>query len=171
MGGGGDLSRPIMMKYHCESHYTQWKHNRNRKCTSVQKSEHYKTLMLMLLGEITFVTGPDCIFCKLVRRMRLIGLTVLVCHLIFLSLTTLQWSTEIRRVPNLFSSYTLDRGRQHNFKMWRRYPLSLMSCPQAITLGSDNSSNFDREMTFVDDNRSSKLKAITFNSDNFSPLC
>jgi hypothetical protein len=61
----GDLSRPIMMKYYCESHYTQWKHNRNRKCTSVQKSEHYKTLMLMLLGEITFVTGPDCIFVNL----------------------------------------------------------------------------------------------------------
>jgi hypothetical protein len=47
-----------------------------RECTSVLKSEDYKTQMLMLLGEISFVIGPDCIFCKLVRRMRLISLTV-----------------------------------------------------------------------------------------------
>jgi hypothetical protein len=54
-----------MMKYYYESHYTQLKHDGNRKCTSVQKSEDYKTLILMLLGEITFVTGPDCIFVNL----------------------------------------------------------------------------------------------------------
>ncbi len=62
---GGGLSGPIMMKYYYESHHTQLKHNGNRKCTSVQKSENYKTLILMLLGEITFVTGPDCIFVNL----------------------------------------------------------------------------------------------------------
>jgi hypothetical protein len=33
-----------------------------QKCTSVQKSEDLKTQMLMLLSEITFVIGPDCIF-------------------------------------------------------------------------------------------------------------
>jgi hypothetical protein len=59
-----------------ESHLTQLKHNRHMEHTSVQKSADYKTLMLLLLGEITFVIGPDYIFCKLVRRMRLIGLTV-----------------------------------------------------------------------------------------------
>jgi hypothetical protein len=41
------------VKYYYESHYTQLKLKRHRKCTSVQKSEDHKTLMLMLLGEIT----------------------------------------------------------------------------------------------------------------------
>jgi hypothetical protein len=48
-----------------ESHFTLLKHNRQRKCTSVQKSEDLTTLMLMLLGEITFVIRPDCIFVNL----------------------------------------------------------------------------------------------------------
>jgi hypothetical protein len=62
---GGGLSGPIMMKYYCESHYTQFKLKRHRKCTSVQNSEDHNTLMLILLGEITFVIGPDCIFVNL----------------------------------------------------------------------------------------------------------
>jgi hypothetical protein len=45
-----------------ESHFTQLKHKRVGKCTFVQNSEDYKTQMLMLLGEITFVIGPDYIF-------------------------------------------------------------------------------------------------------------
>jgi hypothetical protein len=39
-----------MMKYYHESHYTQLKHNGNRKRISVQKSEDHKTLMLFCLG-------------------------------------------------------------------------------------------------------------------------
>jgi hypothetical protein len=53
------------VKYYFESHYTQLKLKRHRKCTSVQNSEDYKTQMLILLGEITFVIGPDCIFVNL----------------------------------------------------------------------------------------------------------
>ncbi len=45
-----------------ESYFTLVKHKRHRKGVSVQKSEDFKTLMLMLLGEITFVIRPDCIF-------------------------------------------------------------------------------------------------------------
>ncbi len=48
-----------------ESHFTQLKLKKHRECTSVQKSEDYKTLMLILLGEITFVIGPDYIFVNL----------------------------------------------------------------------------------------------------------
>ncbi len=63
--GGGGLPGLIMMKYYYESHHTQLKHNRNRKRISVQKPEDHKTLMLMLLGEITFVIRPDYIFVNL----------------------------------------------------------------------------------------------------------
>jgi hypothetical protein len=62
---GGGLFGPIRMKYYYESQYTQLKHNGNRKCTSVQKPEDHKTQMLRLLGEITFVIGPDRIFANL----------------------------------------------------------------------------------------------------------
>jgi hypothetical protein len=48
-----------------ESFSTLVKHKRHRKGVSVQKSEDFKTLMLMLLGEITFVIRPDCIFVNL----------------------------------------------------------------------------------------------------------
>jgi hypothetical protein len=48
-----------------ESYFTLGKHKRHRKGVSVQKSEDFKTLMLMLLGEITFVIGLDCIFVNL----------------------------------------------------------------------------------------------------------
>ncbi len=40
-------------------------HNRYREGVSVQKSEDYKTLIWILLDEITFVIGPDCIFANL----------------------------------------------------------------------------------------------------------
>ncbi len=82
VGGREVISRPIRMKYCCEgeggslvnhewtrdfseSYFTLLKLKKHRKCTSVQKSEDYKTLMLILLGEITFVIGPDCIFVNL----------------------------------------------------------------------------------------------------------
>ncbi len=80
--GREGISRPTRMKYCCEgeggslvnhewtrdfpeSYFTLLKLKKHRKCTSVQKSEDYKTLMLILLGEITFVIGPDCIFVNL----------------------------------------------------------------------------------------------------------
>jgi hypothetical protein len=75
------LSRPMRLRYCCEgegvlmnheftrdfseSHFTQLKHKRHGKCTSVHPSEDYQTQMLMLLGEITFVIGPDFIFVNL----------------------------------------------------------------------------------------------------------
>ncbi len=55
----------LWYKYYYESHYTQLKLKKHRKSTSVQKSEDHKTRMLFLLGEITFVIGPDCIFVNL----------------------------------------------------------------------------------------------------------
>ncbi len=81
-GGREGISRPISMKYCCEgeggslvnhewtrdfseSYFTLLKLKKHRKCTSVQKSEDYKTLLLILFGEITFVIGPDCIFVNL----------------------------------------------------------------------------------------------------------
>jgi hypothetical protein len=42
---------------------------------------------------------------------------------------------------------------------------------RAITLRSNNSSNFKRAITFGCDKGSSELDAITFRSKNFSPLC
>jgi hypothetical protein len=54
-----------MMKYYCESRYTQLKLKRHRKCKSVQNSEDHNTPILKLLGEITFVIGPDCIVVNL----------------------------------------------------------------------------------------------------------
>ncbi len=48
-----------------ESYSTLVKHKRHRKGVSVQKSEDFKTLMLILLDEITFVIRPDCIFVNL----------------------------------------------------------------------------------------------------------
>ncbi len=48
-----------------ESYFTLVKHKIHRKGVSVQKSEDFNTLMLMLLGEITFVIRPDCIFVNL----------------------------------------------------------------------------------------------------------
>ncbi len=62
---GEVLSGPMIMKCSYESHYTKLKLTRNRKCKSVQKSEDHKTRILMLLGEIIFVIGPDCIFVNL----------------------------------------------------------------------------------------------------------
>jgi hypothetical protein len=35
------------------------------KGVSVEKSEDYETLILVLLGEVTFVIKPDCIFVNL----------------------------------------------------------------------------------------------------------
>jgi hypothetical protein len=77
--GAERLSRPIRMKYcingeltydevtseFSESYFTLVKHKRHRKATSVQKAEDYKTLICMLLGEMTFAIRPDCIFVNL----------------------------------------------------------------------------------------------------------
>ncbi len=46
--GEGVIDESRKNKRVSESHFTQLKQNRHRKCTSVQKSEDYKTLMLML---------------------------------------------------------------------------------------------------------------------------
>jgi hypothetical protein len=48
-----------------ESYFTLVKHKRHRKGVSVQKPEDHKTLILILLGEITFVIGPDSFFVNL----------------------------------------------------------------------------------------------------------
>ncbi len=64
-GGGEEWTNNQITRDFSESHFTQLKHKRRRKCTSVQKSEDYKTLISMMLGEITFVIGPDCIFVNL----------------------------------------------------------------------------------------------------------
>jgi hypothetical protein len=48
-----------------ESYFTLVKHKRHRKAVSVQKSEDYKTQILKLLGEITFVIRPDSFFVNL----------------------------------------------------------------------------------------------------------
>jgi hypothetical protein len=45
-----------------KSYFTLVKHKRHREGVSVQKSEDYKTLIIMLLGEITFVIRPNSIF-------------------------------------------------------------------------------------------------------------
>ncbi len=63
--GKGELTNDEVTSEFSESYFTLVKHKRHRKGVSVQKSEDYKTLMLMLLGEITFVIGPDCIFVNL----------------------------------------------------------------------------------------------------------
>ncbi len=44
-----------------ESYFTLVKQKRHRKGVSVQKSEDYKTLILVLLGDVTLVIRPDCI--------------------------------------------------------------------------------------------------------------
>jgi hypothetical protein len=48
-----------------ESNFTLVKHKRRRKGVSVQKSEDYKSLILMLLGEVTFVIRPNYTFVNL----------------------------------------------------------------------------------------------------------
>jgi hypothetical protein len=75
-GGAARLSRPIRRKYCIEGGKGEWtndevtsefsesyfilvKHKRHRKAVSVQKAENNKTLIFMLLGEITFVIRPD----------------------------------------------------------------------------------------------------------------
>ncbi len=63
--GKGELTNDEVTSEFSELYFTLVKHKRHRKGVSVQKSEDYKTLMLMLLGEITFVIGPDCIFVNL----------------------------------------------------------------------------------------------------------
>jgi hypothetical protein len=80
MSGPGNtgIFQPIRMKYCIEgkgewtngevtckfskSYFTLIQHKRHRKAVSVQKSEVYKTLILMLLVEITFVIRPDSFF-------------------------------------------------------------------------------------------------------------
>ncbi len=83
VGGGEGMSQPIWINYCCgegvrgslmnheqtrdfsESYFTLLKLKKHRKCTSLPKSEDYKTLMLNLLGAITFIIRPECIFVNL----------------------------------------------------------------------------------------------------------
>ncbi len=61
MRGKGEWTNDEVTSEFSESYFTLVKHKRHRKGVYVQKSEDYKTLILMLLGEITFVIRPDCI--------------------------------------------------------------------------------------------------------------
>ncbi len=65
MRGKGEWTNDEARSELSESYFTLEKHKTHRKAVSVQKSEEYKTLILMLLGEITFVIRPDCIFVNL----------------------------------------------------------------------------------------------------------
>jgi hypothetical protein len=56
-GGTNNESREFS-----ESYFTLEKHNRYREGVSVQKSEDYKTLILILLGEIHLSSGPIAFF-------------------------------------------------------------------------------------------------------------
>jgi hypothetical protein len=63
--GEGEWPNYELSREFSDSYFTLVKHNRNREGVSVQKSGDYKTLISTLLGEITFVIGPDCIFVNL----------------------------------------------------------------------------------------------------------
>jgi hypothetical protein len=63
--GEGEWTNDEVRSEYSESYFTLEKHKRHRKGASVQKSEEYKTPILMLLGKITFVIRPDCIFVNL----------------------------------------------------------------------------------------------------------
>ncbi len=65
MRGKGEWTNYKLPWEFSESYFTLEKHSRYREGISVQKSEDYKTLILILLGEITFVIGPDFIFVNL----------------------------------------------------------------------------------------------------------
>ncbi len=60
--GKGEWTNDEVTSEFSQSHFTLVKHKRHRKAVSVQNAEDYKTLIFMLLGEITFVIRPDCIF-------------------------------------------------------------------------------------------------------------
>jgi hypothetical protein len=60
--GKGEWTNDEETSEFSESYFTLVKHKRHRKGVSVQNSEDYKTLILMLLGEITFVIRPDSFF-------------------------------------------------------------------------------------------------------------
>jgi hypothetical protein len=63
MRGEGVLHESVSTKdFLSHTYFTLWKLKKPRKFTSVQKSEDYRTLIEILLGEITFVIGPDCSF-------------------------------------------------------------------------------------------------------------
>jgi hypothetical protein len=59
--GKGEWTNDEVTSEFSESYFTLVKHKRHRKAVSVQKSTDYKTLILMLLGEITFVFRPNII--------------------------------------------------------------------------------------------------------------
>jgi hypothetical protein len=63
--GKGELTNDEATSEFSESYFTLVKHKRHRKAVSVQKAEDYKTLIFMLLGEITFVIRPVYIFVNL----------------------------------------------------------------------------------------------------------
>jgi hypothetical protein len=63
-GKGGWTNNELSREF-SESYFTLEKNNRYREGVSVQKSKDYKALILILLGEITFVTRPDCFFVNL----------------------------------------------------------------------------------------------------------
>ena len=65
MRGKGEWTNDEVTSEFSESYFILVKHKRHRKAVSVQKAENNKTLIFMLLGEITFVIRPDCIFVNL----------------------------------------------------------------------------------------------------------
>ncbi len=64
-GGEEDGTNYQLTREFSQSYFTLVEHKRHREDVSVQKSEVYKTLILMLLGEIKFVIRSDCIFVNL----------------------------------------------------------------------------------------------------------
>ncbi len=65
IGGEEEGTNDQLTREFSQSYFTLVKQKRQREGVSVQKSEVYKTLILMLLGEIKFVIGSDCIFVNL----------------------------------------------------------------------------------------------------------
>jgi hypothetical protein len=81
MGGKGEWTNYELPWGFSESYFTLEKHSRYREGISVQKSEDYKTLIWILLGEITFVIGPDFIFVNLWGACDSAVLQCITCNL------------------------------------------------------------------------------------------
>ncbi len=74
--GKGEWTNDEVTSKFSESYFTLAKHKRHRKGVSVQKSEDYKTLILNAVGWSNSCHQAWLHFCKLVRCMWLICLTV-----------------------------------------------------------------------------------------------
>jgi hypothetical protein len=86
--GKGEWTNDEVRSEFSESYFTLEKHITHKEGVSVQKSEEYKTLILMLLGEITFVIRPDCIFVNLWGAC---DSSVLQCRGVYIGRYSTQW--------------------------------------------------------------------------------